>query len=90
MWLSRFRASRINRRAVKWLIELDAAEKVEDVSPRLETWLAESPKHRVAFLSHQKTWTGLKELKPTYLSPENEKRNPPSRHSMKGIKRLTR
>jgi transmembrane sensor len=59
-------ASEIEEQAAKWLIKLDAGATSEDWA-RHARWLADSPRHRAAFLRLSRAWSGsnaLRKLRP--------------------------
>jgi transmembrane sensor len=59
-------AAEIEEQAAKWLIRLDAGATPEDWA-RHARWLADSPRHRAAFLRLSRAWSGsnaLRKLRP--------------------------
>lgn len=52
--------------AARWIVELDTAEKIEDLWPQFELWLNEKPEHRAAFLRVERGWRALEDLAAHY------------------------
>jgi ferric-dicitrate binding protein FerR (iron transport regulator) len=66
---------RIKKQAARWLIELDTAENIEEHWPKFEAWLYKNPEHRDAFVSMERAWHSVEDLRAFFVNDRSL--NPP-------------
>jgi len=66
--------TKVDAAAAQWLIELETADRIEQLWPDFQVWLAQDPRHRAAFLRVEEAGRRLDALR--YLRPSGKAVNP--------------